>query len=83
MRPNTPHYVLGVDNTIMHGRHFYSASTIVDTVCAAVHSLILNAQVTNQRHDETRGLLRRIMIMWADYYTADLQTQCKFDSLIN
>src|ERR1700733_3037697 len=68
MRPNTPHYVLGMQNTILHGRHFYATSSIMDTVCAAVHTLILNDQVTNQRHDETRGLLRRMMVAWADHY---------------
>jgi putative flippase GtrA len=68
MRPNTPHYVLGVENCITHGSHFYSASTIADTCCAIVHTFILNATLTNQAHDETRALLRRMMAMWMSHY---------------
>jgi hypothetical protein len=74
---------MGVDNTIIHGRHFYATSTIVDSCCAAVHSLILNEQITNQRHDETRGLLRRMMIAWANHYTSGLDTPSKLYDLIH
>jgi hypothetical protein len=68
MRPNTPHYVLGVENAIMIGRHFYSASTITDTCLGIVHCFILGYDLTNQHDDITRTLLRRIMVMWSDRY---------------
>jgi hypothetical protein len=68
MRPNTPHYVLGVENAIMMGRHFYSASTICETCLGIVHAFILGYDITNQHDNTLRSLFRRIMAMWADHY---------------
>jgi hypothetical protein len=71
MRPNTPHYVLGVENTITFGRHFYATSTISDTCYGIIHTFMLNALVTNQKHDGTRTFLRRMMGMWYDHFTRE------------
>src|SRR5580658_646234 len=68
MRPCTPHYVLGVKPTITHGRHFYSSSTITDTCAGIIHSFVMASRVTNEDHTSTRTLLRRLLIMWIDYY---------------
>jgi hypothetical protein len=68
MRPNTPHYVLGVENSIMLGRHLYAASTIFDTCAGIIHSTILGDHVTNQEHPRAKTFLRRLMFMWADYF---------------
>jgi hypothetical protein len=68
MRPNTPHYVLGVENTITFGRHFYATSTISDTCYGILHTFMLNSVVTNQQHDQTRTFLRRLMGMWQQLF---------------
>jgi hypothetical protein len=64
MRPSTPHYVLTVEDSITYGRHFYSASTISDSVYGILHSFVLGIGVTNTLHDNTKTLMRRIMAMW-------------------
>ena len=68
MRPNTPHYVLGLENSIMLGRHFYATSTIFDTCIGIIHSTILGEHVTNQEHPRARTFWRRLMFMWADHF---------------
>jgi len=73
MRPNTPHYVLGVDHAITFGRHFYATSTIADTCYGIIHSFMINKRVTNQAHDSTRTFLRRLMGMWvAEFMRGDV-----------
>ena len=66
MRPNTPHYVVTLENSIVHGRHFYSSSTMIDTVLGVVRTFLMGIGVTNALHDNTRVLLRRMMVMWVD-----------------
>jgi hypothetical protein len=68
MRPNTQHYVLGVDNAIVLGRHFYSTSAIFDSCLGIIHSSILGMLITNQEHEWTRTFLRRLMAMWLDHF---------------
>src|SRR6202035_1594711 len=70
MRPNTPHYVLGVENSIVLGRHFYSTAAISDSYLGIIHSSILGLRITNQRHSESVTFLRRLMTMWADHFCA-------------
>jgi hypothetical protein len=71
MRPNTPHYVLGIEDTIVHGRHFYASSTISDTCFAIVHTFVINDEITNQNHDHTRTHIRRLLTMWISHYMQD------------
>src|ERR1700722_1098541 len=66
MRPNTPHYVLMVDNSITLGRHFYCTSTIRDTCFAHIHTGIMLYSATNTNHAEVEILLRRLFAMAAD-----------------
>lgn len=77
MRPNTPHYVLGIEDTIIHGRHFYSSSTISDTCFAIVHTFVMNHSLTNQSHDHTRTYIRRLLTMWIKHYMDDNQDEGK------
>jgi hypothetical protein len=69
--------VLGVENTIMHGRHFYATSCIATTCYGIIHTFVLNYTITNAQHNETRTLLRRMLAMWIDYYMDDLGAKCK------
>lgn len=66
MRPGVPHYVYGVDNTIIHGGHFYCASQMQSTVESLVHSFILNEFISNTVHHASRELLRSIVVFWAE-----------------
>lgn len=68
MRPNTLHFVVGLDNTIVHGRHFYATSTIFESCLGIIHTFVLGLQITNQTHERARMLLRRLMTMWLDSY---------------
>ena len=66
MRPCTVHYVLTVADSITYGRHFYSASSISDTVFGIIHCFVMNYGITNALHDTTRTLICRVMCMWFD-----------------
>jgi len=63
MRPNTPHYVLTLEHSITLGRHFYAASTMMETCLAYIHCGILNGAITNTDHPDAQRLLNRILLM--------------------
>jgi hypothetical protein len=66
MRPCTLHYVITAENAVVLGRHFYSSSAIQRTVLGVVHTFMLRHAVTNDSHDETRTMLRRMFYMWSN-----------------
>jgi hypothetical protein len=68
MRPSTPHFVLTIKDSITYGRHFYSASTISDSVYGVIHSFVLGLGVTNKFCENTMSLLHRIMGMWYAHF---------------
>lgn len=61
MRPNTPHMVFTIEDSICHGSHFYSMSTLTDTFAGIVHCLIADNVVTNTSHFASRALLLRMI----------------------
>lgn len=68
MKPNTYHYVLTLTNSITYGHHFYSASTIRDSVWGAVHCLVVGDLVTNTDHPMVTAFFRRMLIhSWEEY----------------
>ena len=50
MRPNTPHMVYTIEDSICHCSHFYATSTLTDTFAGIVHYLIAENVVTNTSH---------------------------------
>ena len=64
MQPGVPHFVYGLENTIIHGGHFYSSSLIQATVESLIHTFILSNFISNTFHHPSRQLLRRIVIFW-------------------
>lgn len=69
MKPSTPHFVLGMDSTIVLGRHFYASSAIRRSCFGIVHALVLGSGITNTFHeDDTRSLLRQIMGAWYRHF---------------
>ena len=71
MRPNTPHYVVTIADSVVIGRHFYATSTMVPTLLGISHTFILSNGVTNVVHDSLHTLLRRMMGMWRQRYNID------------
>jgi len=71
MMPGTRHYVITLQHAITWGRHFIAAATVSRTVIGIVHTFILDLGLTNALHDNTRTLIRRIMIMWTDELDSD------------
>jgi len=61
LRPNTPHAVFTPSNSICHGGHFYSKSTIRDTFYGIVHTFIVGKVATNATHHSSRVFIRRIL----------------------
>lgn len=64
MRPCTGHYVVSTDHTAVEGRHFYCAETIVLSCCGMVHTFMLGHNITNTRHDDTKVLAYRLLLLW-------------------
>ena len=60
MRPNTPHAVFTPEPSICHGGHFYSTSTMQDTMFGIVNTFMNPSALTNTDHPPHAILLRRI-----------------------
>jgi len=72
MRPSTHHYVLTVDNSIIHGRHMYPACVSQMSAFGIVHCFVMGHAVTNvTTHEKMLICLRRNMAMWVDKYLQD------------
>lgn len=61
MRPNTPHMVYTIEDSICRGSHFYATSMLADTLSGIVHCLIADNVVTNTSHVAARCLLLRML----------------------
>jgi hypothetical protein len=64
MQPGAPHFVYGLENTIIHGSHFYSSSLMQATLRSMIHTFVLSDFISNTFHHPSRQLLRRIVIFW-------------------
>jgi hypothetical protein len=64
MQPGVPHFVYGLENSIIHGGHFYSSSLMQSTLTSLVHTFVLNEFISNTFHHPSRQLLRHIVIFW-------------------
>lgn len=60
MRPNTPHAVFTPEPSICHGGHFYSTSTMQDTMFGIVNTFMNPSALSNTDHPPHAILLRRI-----------------------
>jgi hypothetical protein len=77
MRPCTPHYVLGVEHSIVNGRHLYATSTIRDTCYGIIHTFVMSHSITNAEHNVTRTFLRRLLTVWIDYFMGNRESSCE------
>jgi len=53
--------VYTIEDSIVHGSHFYATSTLTDTFSGIVHCLIAENVVTNTSHPPSRSLLLRML----------------------
>ncbi|KAL0580186.1 hypothetical protein V5O48_001845 [Marasmius crinis-equi] len=65
MRPCTPHYVVTLENSLCHGSHFYTSTTMSDTCLGVLHTFTHHNHITNQSEVSHRATLARIMCFWA------------------
>jgi hypothetical protein len=63
--PGVLHWVIGMDNAICVGQHFYSTSMICSSVIAIIHSFLMSGRLMNEDHLETRMLLYQMMVFWS------------------
>lgn len=61
MPPNTPHAVLSPTNSIFQGSHFYSLTTMRDTLAGLVHMLVQEKYITNTSHPPLRMMIRKVV----------------------
>jgi hypothetical protein len=64
MRPGTPHFVYGPENTICYGGHYYSTCLMQETLFSLVHSFVISEFIMNITHHPSRQLLRRIVLFY-------------------
>jgi hypothetical protein len=50
-----------MENTICHGGHFYSVTTLLATAVGMIHAFIGEALLTNTHHVPSRFLLRKMV----------------------
>ena len=58
MRPNTVHAAFTPVASICHGGHFYSSSTMQDSLPGIIHSFVDHIKITNTNHPPVASLLR-------------------------
>lgn len=68
MRPHTPHWAFTIAPTICHGGHFYSYSTLIDSVIGLFRCWAQDGLITNTNHNASRLLLIRIMVLWHRHF---------------
>jgi hypothetical protein len=81
MRPNTPHYVVTVKDSITHGRHLYTTSCSQSTAQGIIHTFIMTYAVTNALHDDLFTMLRRMMVMWHAFFVNPSPSPTELGSL--
>lgn len=65
----TPHCVVGLEGSIVHGRHYYSTCGIRRHCFGLVHTLVLGYSITNTFHDDgTRSMIRQLMALWYRHF---------------
>lgn len=71
MMPATRHGVVSTEHTVVQGRHFYCSAVIVATCVGMVHTFMLGHNITNTRHDDTKVLAYRLLLLWFRHYCVD------------
>ena len=61
MRANTAHYVFTTEHSIFQGNHFYTTSTLRDSLYGLTHCLMGDIIITNTSHAEAVLLLLRLL----------------------
>ena len=60
MHPNTVHRAVTLLPSICYGEHFFSSSTMRDTLGGIIHSFVDHIKITNTNHPPVASLLRYI-----------------------
>lgn len=62
IKASTPHFVLAIEPSILHGGHFYMMDLMQETLQGLVHSFMLSSFITNTSHSSSRAILRRMLM---------------------
>lgn len=64
MKPNTPHAVYTVTNSIYKKGHFFGTTTLKDTLSSVIHNFIVHTNPSDSSHKQTRYILQRIIVFY-------------------
>lgn len=78
IRPCTPYCVYTVENSITHGSHFYSLSTMQDTFFGLVHNLARGSSITESPSQPFRHILRTIVQYLYNALVHNMDSQIPF-----
>lgn len=71
MIPGTRHFVISTEHTAVGGRHFYCFATVMESCVTMVHTFMLGHNITNTRHDHTKALAYRMLLLWYRHYCVE------------
>ncbi|KAF8871649.1 hypothetical protein CPB84DRAFT_1692019 [Gymnopilus junonius] len=71
MRPNTPHAVLTLQNSVTMGSHFFAMSTIQDTFLGMIHTFVLEKLLTHTTHNDFLQVMRQMIVFVHGALTRD------------
>jgi hypothetical protein len=67
---NVPHLVLTLEHTVTQGQHFYLTPCLQPTSHQIAHSFARRFTITNQYHEHTPTLLRRMLCCSIDWWVS-------------
>jgi hypothetical protein len=64
------HYVATLEHTVTQGGHYYLTPCVQPSSHQIAHSFALRFTITNQHHDQTPTLLRRLLCCSIDWFVS-------------
>lgn len=64
MQPLTPHCVLTLMESVVFGKHFWSALHLQESCLGVVHTLLEQSLLTNTAHPRTIGFIGLFLKWW-------------------
>ncbi|KAF9035650.1 hypothetical protein BJ165DRAFT_1533626 [Panaeolus papilionaceus] len=61
--PNQMHFVIGLDDTVCHGFHFYAGAVLQRTMVGLICTFILHKFITNTYHETSRYVLSCVLFL--------------------
>lgn len=75
MRPGTPHFVVGVDDCMIVGGHFYNKNNFEATMVSMVMEHYMGTEITNTEHPTSPLILFKLLCSYVNVVKVDPDNQ--------